>query len=130
MTSRGHVNEGDSMKKMITRIFFAAAIVAAPLALACDYPARPPQPPDGTTATNDEMLAGVKIISGYQAAMADYLACIEADKVIANNALDDGNNETQQQRERMFNMKYNAAIDEQTLVVEELNAQIRAFKAR
>lgn len=118
------------MRNMTTAIFCIAAIIAAPLALACDYPARPPQPPNGATATNEEMLAGVKIISDYQAAMSDYLTCIETNEAVADKALDNSDEKTKQQRQKMFNMKYNAAIDEQTLIVEKFNAQIRAFKAR
>lgn len=106
------------------------AIFTAPLALACDYPARPPQPPNGTTSNNDEMLSGVKIIAAYQASMSEYLTCIEADDVAANKALDGGDEKTKQQRQKMFNMKYNAAVDEQSVIVEQFNAQVRAYKAR
>lgn len=118
------------MKNMTKAIVCMAAIIAAPLALACDYPARPPQAPDGTTATKEEMLAGVKVISDYQASMSRYLTCIEADDVVANIAVNNSDEETKQQRLKMFNMKYDAAIDEQSLVVEKFNVQVRAYKAR
>lgn len=119
-----------TMKNMTKAIVCMAAIIAAPLALACDYPARPPQAPDGTTATKEEMLAGVKVISDYQASMSRYLTCIEADDVVANIAVNNSDEETKQQRLKMFNMKYDAAIDEQSLVVEKFNVQVRAYKAR
>lgn len=105
-------------------------IVAAPLAQACDYPARPPKPPNGVTASNDEMVAGLKFISDYQSSMNEYLDCIEANEVVASDTQGDDDSETTQQRQKMFNMKYDAAIDELTLVVEEFNVQIREYKAR
>lgn len=98
--------------------------------MACDYPAKPDELPDGATATKEEMLAGVKAINAYQEAMDTYLSCIEADEVIAAQSLAADDEEGKERRKEMFNQKYNAAVDEQTMVVEEFNAQIRAYKAR
>lgn len=107
-----------------------ALLFSGPLALACDYPAPPKDLPDGATATKDEMLAGVKSIAAYQEKMTAYLACIEADEVVAMQALADDDTEGKAQREALFSKKYNAAVDEQTRTVEEFNVQIRAFKSR
>lgn len=98
--------------------------------MACDYPAKPDDLPDGATATKEEMLAGVKSINAYQKAMETYLACIEADEVVAAQALDADDEEGKTRRQELFNQKYNAAVEEQTMAVEEFNAQIRAYKAR
>jgi hypothetical protein len=76
------------------------------------------------------MLAGVKMISEYQANMTDYLSCIEADEVVALQALAEDDVEGREQSQLMFDKKYNAAVDEQTSTVERFNAEIRAFKAR
>lgn len=103
-------------------------LIAAPLASACDYPSKPAQMPDGKTATKEEMLVGVKLVNEYQELMKAYLACIEADEVIASQTVED--DESKKQRSQLFDKKYNAAVDEQTLVVEEFNAQIRAYKSR
>ena len=73
------------------------------------------------------MLTGVKVIGEYQEAMSTYLDCIEADEVIAMQALED--DEAKKQRKKTFTKKYNAAVEEQTLSVEKFNAEIRAFKA-
>ena len=107
-----------------------AIIFAAPLAFACDYPAPPKNLPDGASSSKDEMIAGVKLISAYQENMTEYLACIEADEIVATQALADSDEDGKAQRKELFDKKYNAAIDEQTLAVEEFNAQIRAFKAQ
>ena len=107
-----------------------ALACAASTALACDYPVVPKNLPDGETASKEEMLAGVKVIAAYQEAMGEYLSCIEANEIVATQALADDDEEGKQQRLSMFNKKYNAAVDEQTRTVEEFNAEIRAFKAR
>lgn len=77
------------------------------------------------------MLAGVKLIAEYQKSMQTYLDCIDADEVGATQTLDDDENEDgKQQRIVMFDKKYNAAVDEQTRIVEQFNAEIRAYKAK
>ena len=110
-------------------ISFVIAL-ATPLALACNYPHRPDDLPDGTTASKVEMLAGVEIVAKYQEAMKGYLSCMEADQIVASQAVDESGEETRQQSSDLFNKKYNAAVEEQTLVVEEFNAQIRSFKEK
>lgn len=107
-----------------------ALVFSAPLALACDYPSRPDNLPDGATATKEDMLEGVKTINSYQEKMGVYLECIEANQVVALQAIDDGDDDARKQSTDMFNKKYNAAVEEQTLSVEEFNAQIRAYKAQ
>ena len=57
------------------------------------------------------------------------LSCIESEEIVAIQALGD-DEEAKEQRETMFEKKYNAAVDEQTRTVEQFNAEIRAFKAR
>lgn len=76
------------------------------------------------------MLAGVSVIKAYQEEMDVYLTCIEADEIVAVQAMDDDDQEGKAQSKEMFSKKYNAAVEEQTLVVEEFNAQIRAYKAQ
>ena len=115
--------------------FTAAAVamalfLSAPAVLACEYPSRPADLPDGTTASQDEMFVGVKAINAYQVAMQVYLECIDADDVVAVATLDDGDEEAKKKRTIMFNKKYNAAVDEMNLIVEEFNAQIRIYKQR
>jgi hypothetical protein len=62
--------------------------------------------------------------------MATYLSCIEADEVVAAQALEKDDEEGRKQRKIMFDKKYNAAVDEQSRTVEEFNAEIREYKAR
>jgi len=117
----------NNMTKLLTCI---ALVFMTQYAFACDYPAPPKDLPDGESAEKSQMLAGVKTISAYQEKMSEYLSCIEADEIVAMQALDDDDEEGKKQRKSMFDKKYNAAVDEQTRTVEEFNAEIRAYKAR
>ena len=118
------------MNKMIKLLLSLFLIAAAPLALACNYPPPPKNLPDGASATKEEMLAGVKKIASYQETMSEYLTCIEADEVVATQALADDDEAGKKQLKSMSNKKYNAAVDEQSRAVELFNAEIRAYKAR
>jgi len=118
------------MTKM-TKVFFSLALIlATPIALACDYPAPPKVLPDGATATKEDMLGGVKVISAYQEDMAEYLSCIEADQIMALQALADDDEEGKDRSKSTFDKKYNAAVDEQTKTVEKFNLEIRTYKAQ
>jgi hypothetical protein len=115
----------------MTRLLISLSLVfAAPLALACDYPAPPRDLPDGATATKDEMLAGVKSISAYQELMTGYLSCIEADQIMTLQAIDDDDDDGKTRSKSNFDKRYNAAVDEQTKTVEIFNLEIRNYKAR
>lgn len=126
----GNQTKVDSMNKMTKILISIALIAAAPLALACNYPAPPKNLPDGASASKEGMLAGVKMIAAYQEKMSEYLTCIEADEIVATQALADDDEAGKKQLRTMSNKKYNAAVDEQTRTVELFNAEIRAYKAR
>ena len=118
------------MTKMTRLLISLAFIFATPLALACDYPAPPKTLPDGATATKEEMLAGVKVISAYQEKMTGYLLCIEADQVVAMQVLADDDEDGKDRSKSNFDKKYNAAVEDQTKAVEQFNLEIRTYKAR
>lgn len=107
-----------------------AAFCLAQGALACDYPARVQDVPDGNTATRDEMVAGKKAVQTYISDMEAYLSCIEAEESQAVMALGETDEEAKTQRAETFNKKYNAAVEEMNLVAEEFNIQLRAYNAR
>ncbi len=118
------------MNKLTNTAVSVALLFFAQSALACDYPERVDDVPDGNIATRDEMIAGKKAVQSYLAVMEEYLACIEAEEaqaVIAMGAVDD---ETKRQRKSTFDKKYNAAVAEMNLVAERFNIQLRAYNAR
>jgi hypothetical protein len=106
-----------------------ALLVAAPLAIACDYPQRA-QVPDGNSATKDEMIEGQRSVKAYMAAMEDYLACIEAEEKDAVVAMEQAEPEELEERQEMMTKKYNAAVEEMEIVAAQFNEQVRAYKGR
>lgn len=115
----------------ISRLAVSVALMClAQVALACDYPDRIQDIPDGKTANRDEMVAGKKAVQSYIASMESYLSCIEAEEAQAVIALGKIDDEAKKQRTATFNKKYNAAVEEMNLVAEEFNIQLRAFNAR
>ena len=107
-----------------------ALLLIAQSALACDYPERVDNVPDGNSATRDEMVAGKKAVQSYLAEMEEYLSCIEAEEDQALGTMGEVDDETKRQRKLTFDKKYNAAVEEMNLVAEEFNIQVRAYKAR
>ena len=107
-----------------------AALFLAQGALACDYPERVQEMPDGNSASRDDMVAGKKAVQTYIASMESYLSCIEAEEAQAVIAMGDADEEAKSQRADTFNKKYNAAVEEMNLVAEEFNIQLRAYNAR
>jgi len=120
----------DTIINMIRAVVAAVFFLSAPAVLACDYPSRPAEIPDGSVASQDEMFVGVKAINAYQTAMQEDLDCIAADEKAAVTGMDDADDKAKQKRATMFNKKYNAAVEEMTLVVEQFNVEIRAYKQR
>ena len=118
------------MTKMTKLLVSLALVFVAPFALACDYPAPPKDMPDGATATKEEMLDGVKAISAYQEKMTEYLTCIEADQIVAQQAFAEDDEESESRSKSNFDKRYNAAIDDQTKTVEQFNLEIRTYKSR
>jgi hypothetical protein len=118
---------------MITTKRLAVSVAALFLvqgALACDYPERLKNIPDGNSATRDEMIDAKKAVQSYIANMESYLSCIEAEEAQAVIAMGDVEEDEKKQRSETFNKKYNAAVEEMNLVAEKFNVQVRAFKAR
>ena len=116
-------------KKTIAALSVAALFLAQG-ALACDYPERVKDIPDGNSSTRDEMVAGKKAVQSYIENMNSYLACIEAEEAQVMISTDDADEDTKRQRKATFDKKYNAAVEEMNLVAEEFNIQLRAFNAK
>ena len=104
------------------------ALLAAPLAIACDYPERPTIP-DGSTASKDDMMAAKDAVFAFLAGVDNYLTCIESDEQEAIAELENPDPAELQRRDEMLNKKFDAANDEKALIGEEFNQQVRAYNA-
>jgi hypothetical protein len=113
---------------------FAALAVAAQASASCSYPKAPDRIPDGTKATKEEMLAGMKTMRAYNDLVAKYTECLKADhdEAVAkiDPGLDDKKKEDQKVKlDTVLQQKNDAAVDEAQTVTARFNDQIKAFKA-
>ena len=118
------------MKQLISALIFGCGLAAAQANAACDYPAAPGNFPDGNTATKEEMLAGKKMFTAYDAQMSTYLACLKSEFQASVAALPpDTPKKQKEEMERLLDQKQNVAIEEAEGVKERLNKEIRAYVA-
>lgn len=111
----------------ISACFFV--VFAAPVAFACDYPARV-DIPNGVTATKEEMLQAQRDVKQYVTDMETYLDCIVSEEKAARSEMMDLQPEDEQQREDMLNKKYNAAVDEMETIAATFNSEVQAYRGR
>jgi hypothetical protein len=97
--------------------------------MACDYPTRVPVP-NGSTASQEEMIEGQRGVKQFVADMEVYLECIVEEEKAARAAIEDLKPEDEQQREDMLTKKYNAAVDEMETVAAKFNVEVQAYKSR
>jgi hypothetical protein len=112
----------------IAAALFATLLSGAAFA-ECTYPKSPDSAPNGSTATEAEMVAGMQSYKKYDAEVAAYLKCLDAES--ATRMAEAGENkELTAQIKAITSKKHNAAIDELTARAEEFNTQLRAYKAK
>jgi hypothetical protein len=93
----------------------------------CTHPPTPSTPPDGNTATKDDMVAGSKVVRAYAEDMDAYLKCVQAKtlKGAEKTAAEQSKKEKEQ-----LTKKYDAAVDEEKANAERFNVQLRIWKAK
>jgi hypothetical protein len=99
----------------------------------CSKPSSPDAPPDGNTATKDEMVAAAQNFKTYNTDMNAYLACL---KVEMDSAPKDVTKLTAKEKQELAQQqnalaaKNNAAVDELQANVGKFNEQLRIYKAK
>jgi len=101
---------------LLTAIASAYGLVAQ----ACEAPS-PVAIPDGSTATREQMLAAQAQVRAYQAAMTEFLACIDSD-------LDSEGEQVPEEFKSLMVSRHNAAVAEMEGVAAAFNDQLRAFR--
>ena len=113
---------------------FVSAILAAALAMAanatlaaldtsaCSFPDAPTVP-DGTTASNDDMVAASKAIKEFVTTSEAQLQCLDAAKAAAGEEI------TQEELDG-YAETYNRQVDLLNEIANAFNEQVRVFKSR
>jgi hypothetical protein len=90
-------------------------------AAACESPA-PVALPDGATSTREQMLAAQAEVRAYQAAMNEFVACIDSELEAQGEKAPD-------EFKSLMVERHNAAVAEMEGVAAAFNDQLRAFRA-
>ena len=116
------------MKQLLSALILGCGLATAQANAACDYPAAPGKFPDGTQATKEEMLAGKKMFTAYDAQMTAYLECLKTEFQASVAALPpDTPKKQKDEMERLLGQKQNAALEEAESVKNRLNKEIAAY---
>ena len=122
------------MKAWIPLTLIFALGSAAHSQASCTYPKSPDAPPDGATATKDQMITAKHDFDRYNGEMNSYLDCIklEMDSAVPKDTskLTPDEKKKAEEHEKMLVQKNNAAVDELQANVGRFNEQLKIFKAK
>ena len=121
------------MSRFAKAFFTIAVIFFAPTALACDYP-KSVDVPNGKEATKEEMMAAVTAMKAWQEEMIVYRECLEEETEASKAAIDSSDPLNQAAQiavlDRQLLLKYNASVDEETVLGSDVNEQIRVYNSK
>jgi hypothetical protein len=119
---------------MITRLASGLMLVSFLAGAAhseCVYPKAPTNLPDGATATQDEMVAGMKTVKEYNEQVNTYLTCLETEKNSRIEAAGtDAPADQIEQIKAIHTKRHNAAVEELEASAAQFNEQVKVFKER
>jgi hypothetical protein len=122
------------MKAWIPLTLIFALGTAAHSQATCTYPRAPDAPPDGNTATKDQMIAAKHDFDRYNGEMNAYLDCIKLEMDSASpkdtSKLSPDDKKKADEHQKMLVQKNNAAVDELQANVGRFNEQLKIFKAK
>ncbi|MFQ3333679.1 MAG: DNA-binding transcriptional MerR regulator [Woeseiaceae bacterium] len=119
------------MKLILKTIIVLAIILASPVNAECNYPAKV-QIPNGTINTTEEFTAGYKSVKAWIEKMDGYLDCIDKETTASITLLKINKEHTKEVEQRIIELqdkKFNAAVEDQQRIAQQLNEQVRAYKA-
>jgi hypothetical protein len=121
------------MKAWIPLALVLSLGLAAHAHAACSYPQSPASPPNGSTASREEMIAAKHDFDRYNSEMNAYLDCLNLEMSTAapaNAKLTGDEKKKADQEQKILVQKHNAAVDELQAVVGRFNEQLKLFKAK
>lgn len=97
----------------------------------CVYPKAPSSIPDGTTATEQEMVNGMKLVKEYNNEVTGYLNCLDMEMQARIDAAGAEAPADQIGQIKAIQAKrHNAAVEELEANAARFNEQVKAYKAR
>jgi hypothetical protein len=97
----------------------------------CTYPKEPSNTPDGATATQDQMVEGMKAVKEYNSQVTAYLSCLEQEmNARVEAAGPDAPADQIEQIKAIHTKRHNAAVEALEQQAQRFNEQVKVFKAR
>src|SRR5580692_2400642 len=100
----------------------------------CTYPKSPEAPPDGNTATKEQMIAAKHDFDRYNGEMNSYLDCLKLEMDAATpkdpKKLTPEEKKAADEQQKILVAKNNSAVDELQAVVGHFNEQLKIYKAK
>jgi hypothetical protein len=122
------------MKAWIPLTLVFALGAAAHAQATCTYPRSPDAPPDGNTATKEQMVVAAQDFKRYNGEMNSYLDCLKLEMDAATpkdpKKLTPEEKKKADDQQKILVQKNNAAVDELQAVVGHFNEQLKIFKAK
>ena len=123
------------MKAWIPLTLVFALGTAAHANATCTYPRAPDAPPDGNTATKDQMIAAKHDFDRYNGEMNSYLDCLKLEMDAAAppkdaSKLTSDEKKKIDEQQKILVQKNNSAVDELQAVVGRFNEQLKIYKAK
>jgi len=118
-------------KTTFTATLLAGLLAAVAANADCSYPRAPSGLPDGATATQEEMVGGMKTIKEYNAKVTAYLSCLDMEmnsRIEAAGA--DAPADQIEQIKAIHTKRHNAAVEELEANAARFNEQVKVYKAR
>ena len=129
--SRGSVLGATQMTIRILSGLALAMLMAAAANAECAYPKEPSSLPDGASATQDQMVAGMKAVKEYNGQVTTYLDCLEKEtNERVEAAGPDAPAEQIEQIKAIHTKRHNAAVEALEQTAARFNEQVKTFKAR
>jgi hypothetical protein len=120
------------MSKQIKLALALAGLLASGVSAAdCVYPKPPANTPDGATATEEQMVEGMKAVKEYNNQVSAYLSCLDMEmNARVEAAGPDAPADQVAQIKAIHTKRHNAAVEELEAHAARFNEQVKAYKAR
>jgi hypothetical protein len=108
-----------------------AMLMAGAATAECVYPKEPGNTPDGATATQEQMVEGMKLVKEYNGQVTAYLDCLQKEMDARVEAAGpDAPAEQIEQIKAIHTKRHNAAVEALEQHAARFNEQVKTFKAR
>jgi hypothetical protein len=88
-----------------------------------------PAIPDGSTATEADLVTAQQAMKAYMAKNAEYRACLDKEALAATPPKGEKPTKEQVKLDKARTDAYNASVDEEAATAESFNAAVKAWKA-